>query len=159
MVNTRNRLAHRLKLEFMVQGVDETITSFETRLKQVARSGGFQVECTTCKGLNNYTDQMVIDNLIRGLADEEIMREVLATPDTECNLNKVSGFLVSEESVMSRPPSHIRKQQQQGGQVKAVPRQCNNCETGPCTWSSGLGESARPTIQNVISVKDFDTLR
>ena len=83
MVKTRNRLAQRLKLGVMVQGVDERITSFERRLKQVARSRGFQVECTTCKGLNDYTDQMVMDKLIRGLADEEITREVLATPDTE----------------------------------------------------------------------------
>ena len=41
------------------------------------------MECTTCKELNDYTDQMVMDKLIRGLADEEITREVLATPDTE----------------------------------------------------------------------------
>ena len=43
VVKTRNRLAHRLKLGVMAQGVDETITSFETRLLQVARSGGFQL--------------------------------------------------------------------------------------------------------------------
>ena len=55
--------------------MDETITSFETRLKQVARSGGFQVECTTYKELTDYTNQLVMDNLVRGLADEEIMRD------------------------------------------------------------------------------------
>ena len=33
------------------------------------------MECTTCKELNDYTDQMVMDNLIWGLADEEIMRD------------------------------------------------------------------------------------
>ena len=82
VVKTRNRLAHRLKLGVMAQGVDETITSFKTRLKQVARSRGFQVECTTCKELTDYTDLMVMENLIRGLTDEEIMREVLTTPDT-----------------------------------------------------------------------------
>ena len=46
VVKTRNKLVHRLKLGTMVQGGDEPITSFLTRLKLVARTGRFQVECT-----------------------------------------------------------------------------------------------------------------
>jgi hypothetical protein len=45
-VKTRNKLVQRLKLGTMVQGGDEPITSFETRLQPVARTGRFQVECT-----------------------------------------------------------------------------------------------------------------
>ena len=82
VVKSRNKLVYRLKLGTMVQGGDESITSFETRLKPVARTGRFQVECTTCKKMTDYTDLMVLDNLIRGLADEEIKRKVLATPET-----------------------------------------------------------------------------
>ena len=69
---------------------------------------------------------MVMANLIRGIADEEIVKWVLNNLNTEFTLAKVSGLLVSEERVRSRPPSHIRKQQQDG-QVRAVPRQCNKC--------------------------------
>ena len=43
VVKSHNKLAHRLKLTSMVQGGDESITSFETRLKPVARTGKFQV--------------------------------------------------------------------------------------------------------------------
>jgi hypothetical protein len=43
VVKIRNRLAHRLKIGVMAQGLDEMITSFEMRFKQVARLGGFQV--------------------------------------------------------------------------------------------------------------------
>ena len=32
--------------------------------------------------MTDYTDLMVLDSLIRGLADEEIKRKVLATPET-----------------------------------------------------------------------------
>jgi hypothetical protein len=66
VVKTRNKLAHRLKIGVMAQGLDEMITSFEMRLKQVARLGGLQVQCATCKELVDYTDNMVMDNLIRG---------------------------------------------------------------------------------------------
>ena len=71
VVKSRNKLFHRLKLATMAQGGDESITSFQTRLKPVARTGKFQVECVACKGQADYTDHMVLDNLIRGLANEE----------------------------------------------------------------------------------------
>ena len=63
VVKTRNKLVHRFKLATMVQGGDEPITSFKTRMKPVARTGKFQVECVACKGQADYTDQMVLDNL------------------------------------------------------------------------------------------------
>ena len=71
VVKSRNKLVHRLKLATKVQGGDESITLFETSLKLVARTGNFQVECVACKGQADYTDHMVLDNLIRGLANEE----------------------------------------------------------------------------------------
>ena len=65
-----------------------------------------------CKELVDYTNNMVMENLIRGITDEEFVKEVLNNLDIECTLAMVSGLLVSEERVRSRPPSHIRKQQQ-----------------------------------------------
>jgi hypothetical protein len=79
---------------------------------------------------------MVRDNLIRGITDEEFVKEVLNNLDTECTLAKVSGLLVSEDRVRSRPLSHIRKQQQDG-QVRAVPRQYNKCRTTHMEFRSG----------------------
>ena len=98
VVKTRNKLVHRLKLNTMVQGGDESVTSFETRLKPVARTGKFQVKCTGCDILCDYTDEVVLDNLIRGLADEEIKKKVLATPEQDCKLTKVLSFVEAEES-------------------------------------------------------------
>jgi hypothetical protein len=56
---------------------DEPITSFKMRLKPVARTRKFQV------GQTDYTEQMVLDNLSRGLAGKGIKRKVLATPETK----------------------------------------------------------------------------
>ena len=55
----------------------------------MARIGKFQVECPGCQQKVDYTDQMVLDNLIRGLADEEVKKKVLATPEVECTLPKI----------------------------------------------------------------------
>ena len=141
VVKSRNKLVHRLKLGAMVQGGDEPITSFETRLKPVARTGRFQVECVACQGQADYTDEMVLDNLIRGLADEEIKRKVLATPETDCTLAKVLRFVEAEESgkyslsdskLFDSVSGMSSFKRQQGGMVKtevnpprnANPRQC-----------------------------------
>ena len=67
-------------------------------MKPVARKGKFQVKCSSCEQLTDYTDHMVLDNLIRGLADEEINGKVLAIPETECTLEKIITFVEAEES-------------------------------------------------------------
>ena len=43
-VKKRNKLVNRLKLYDMKQEEDKAITSFETRVKPVARTGKFKVE-------------------------------------------------------------------------------------------------------------------
>ena len=156
VVKTRNKLVHRFKLVTMVQGGDEHIASFETRLKLVARTVRFQVEGLACEEQTDYTDQMVLDNLIRGLAEEEIKRKVLATPETECTLAKVLRFVEAEESGKyslldsklfdsESVVSTFKRQQQQGGMVRqpevnplrATPRPCNNCGMTHMEFRSG----------------------
>jgi hypothetical protein len=122
----------------------------------VARTVKFQVECMACKGQTDYTDQMVLENLIMGLANEEIKRKVLATPETTCTLAKVLRFVEAEESgkyslsdseLFNRMSvmSTLKSQQQQGGVVRqpevnplrATPRPCNNCGMTHMEFRSG----------------------
>ena len=90
VVKNRNKLLNRLKLSTMTQGGDDSVTSFETRLKPVARTGKFQDKCSTgtCVGIVDFLEQLV---LIRGLADEEIKRKILAMMEIECTLKRFSG--------------------------------------------------------------------
>ena len=96
-VKRRNKLVNRIKLAGMVQGGDETITSYETRLKPIARTGKFKEQCSSCSQEVDFTEQMVLDHLIRGLADEAIQTKVLAMNDEDITLTKVIKFVESEE--------------------------------------------------------------
>ena len=98
-VKRRNKLVNRIKLSKMAQDEDESVTAFETRLKPVARTGRYKVKCAApnCGEECDYTSEVVLDNLIRGLADEEIQRKVLALPDEDCTLPKVVKFVEAEE--------------------------------------------------------------
>ena len=105
-----------------------------------------QMPPTAYKGQADYTDQMVLDNLIRGLGDEEIKRKVLATPETDCTLAKVMRFVEAEESAKySLSDSKLFDsvsgvssfKRQQGGVVEnevnppvnANPYFCHKCKT------------------------------
>ena len=76
----------------MQQGPDETALNFETRLKPVARTGKFKVSgvciCTRQVDLD-YTDEMVLDNFVRGLTDEEIKTKVFAMQEDDCTAERV----------------------------------------------------------------------
>ena len=63
----------------------------------MAQTGKFKEKCGKCLIDVNYTDQMVLENLIRGLADEEIKKKVLAMPKETCTLESVLKFVQSEE--------------------------------------------------------------
>ena len=93
----RNKLVNRLKLNLLVQGRDESITSFEKGTKPLARTGRFTEKCKGCGGDVDYTDQIVLDNLIRGLADKDNKKKVLAMPEENCKLESVLKFVQAEE--------------------------------------------------------------
>ena len=96
-VRRRNKLVNRMKLASMFQGGDETITSYETRLKPIARTGKFKEKCQSCAADVDFTEQMVLDHLIRGIADEAIQAKVLAMQEVDATLPKVIKFIESEE--------------------------------------------------------------
>ena len=78
VLKKRNKLVNRLKLNSLVHGGADAITSFVTRLKPQARTGKFKEKCEACREAADYTDQMVLDNPIRGLANDDIKKKVLA---------------------------------------------------------------------------------
>ena len=99
VVIRRNKLVNRMKLASMQQGPDETALNFETRLKPVARTGKFKVSgvciCTRQVDLD-YTDEMVLDNFVRGLADEEIKTKVFAMQEDDCTAERVLKVVEAE---------------------------------------------------------------
>ena len=100
VVIRRNKLVNRMKLASMQQGSDETALNFETRLKPVARTGKFKVSgvCTCTKVVElDYTDEMVLDNFVRGLVDEEIKTKVFALKEEDCTPENVLKVVEAEE--------------------------------------------------------------
>ena len=73
-----NKYVHRYNPTNMQQGHDEPAIGFESYLQSAARTGRFKKK-GKCNILNcpgeievDYTQEMVLDNFVRGIADEEI---------------------------------------------------------------------------------------
>ena len=66
----------RSDLMQMRQLRDETFCAFAARVRGKADTCAFTVDCT-CGFKANYTDHMICDTLLNGIADNEIRREIL----------------------------------------------------------------------------------
>ena len=99
-VKKRNRMINRLKLHNLMQGPDQPVQQYVSSLKQIARTCQYSVPCTRdgCNTRVDYSQEIVLDQLVRGLNDDEIQKKVLSTKEEEFNLDSVEKIIVAEES-------------------------------------------------------------
>ena len=74
----RNRMVNRLKLHNLVQGQEQPVQQYVAALKQIARTCQFLIKCSSqdCNTRVDYSHEMVLDQLVRGLNDSETQRKV-----------------------------------------------------------------------------------
>ena len=97
VVRTRNKLVTRHKLRQMVQSHDQPIQTFLASIKATARLCDYKVKCEEelCGKMVDFTDQMVMEQLTVGLADEETQRKLFMKP--EISLPEAEKLVIAEE--------------------------------------------------------------
>ena len=65
----------------------------------MARTCRFVEDCTRqgCNTKGDFTSQMVLDTVVRGIQDIEVTRKMFAKPEAECTLDEVEKFVSAEE--------------------------------------------------------------
>ena len=96
-VRQENVMVARVQLSQMRQDRDEPVRTFAARLRGQASVCSYTLKCECDRDLN-YSDEMVKDALIIGLADEEIRLDVLAKAPKTLNLEETVAFIESRES-------------------------------------------------------------
>ena len=77
----------------------EPIRRYAGRIKSLASVREFSVGCTSCKTSVSYTDEIIMDQIIFGIADLEIQRDVLSNPDAKFfDLEKLLSYIEGKES-------------------------------------------------------------
>ena len=89
----------------MRQRRDETIRSFAARVRGKADTSAFSANCS-CELKVNYTDHMIRDTLLNGIADSEIRREILGTADILTTaINDAIALVENKEMARNAIPS------------------------------------------------------
>ena len=96
-VRQENVMVARVQLQQMRQDRDEPVRAFSARLRGQAGVCSFTVGCT-CTAQVDYSDIMVRDALIRGLADEEIRLDILGESKQDMSLEEVLTYVEAKES-------------------------------------------------------------
>ena len=83
----------------MCLDLDQPIQQYVASLKQIARTCKFSVKCknTDCAGDVDYADEIVLDQLVKGLNDEDIQAKVLSMEEANFTTDKVEKLIIVEE--------------------------------------------------------------
>ena len=92
-------MVNRVKLGTLMQEKGEPVRKFAGRICSLATVSEYNVQCTTCEVSIPYTEPVILDQIIAGLADLEIQKDVLSHPDAaNMNLEKLLKFVEGKES-------------------------------------------------------------
>ena len=94
----------RSDLMQMRQLRDKLFRAFAARVRGKADTCAFTVDCT-CGLKVNYTDHMICDTLLNGIADDEIRRETLGSVDVLTRtVNEIVALVESKEMAPNAVP-------------------------------------------------------
>ena len=89
-VREESILVHRMRLAKMVQGPGMGIRTFLANLRGQASLCKFKATCTEsgCTHIFDYSNEIIKDNLIRGISDPDILADLLGDPKTDRSLEE-----------------------------------------------------------------------
>ena len=94
-VKDESTLVHRIKLNKMTQSPGTGIRTFLASLRGQASLCQYKATCKEpgCAHVFDYSDEIIKDNLVRGIADPEIMSDLLGDPKTDRTLEETVSFI------------------------------------------------------------------
>ena len=98
-VRAKNRAVNRFKLHTLKQDKGEPIRRYAGRIRGLASVSEYAVKCGSCQNQVSYTLEIIIDQIISGIADLEIQKDVLSNPEAKnFDLEKLLAFIEGKES-------------------------------------------------------------
>ena len=99
----------RVQLSDMKQDRDDAIRNFGARLRGQASVCKFTTACPSCNTAVNYTDNILRDILIKGLADNEIQLDLLGDKNQDMSQEEVRRGQRSSKKVCWASPAVPRR--------------------------------------------------
>ena len=98
-VRKKNKAVNRVKLGTLRQDKGEPVRKFTGRVRSLAAVSEYLVNCKSCKKDVSYSEEVIMDQVIRGLSNPEIQKDVLSHMDADTlTLEKLLTFVEGKES-------------------------------------------------------------
>ena len=129
----------RVQLSDMKQDRDEAIRNSGARLRGQASVCKFTTACPSCNTAVNYSDNILRDILIKGLADNEIQLDLLGDKNQDMSLEEVFQFVEAKKAGKRSPGrllqsqvaeairSQYRKTKVRKAECPAYGKSCRHC--------------------------------
>lgn len=134
VVRARNPLVSTVELLRLRQSHEQPVQTFLAEVRSTARQCKFKVKCN-CDNDVDYTDQMVLHQLLVGLSDEEVQEDLLALEDL--TLTKAEKFVMDREAA-KRSQGSINQ-----GLAARISSSYKKSKTVPPTHNSSKTETCR----------------
>ena len=98
-VNEESVLSQRLKLGKMTQTPGTGIRTFLASLRGQAALCDYTAKCkeTDCTHKYDFSEEIILDNLVSGMFDQEIMADLLGDSKTDRTLDETINFIAQKE--------------------------------------------------------------
>ena len=96
-VKVESKLIHRIRMGQAVQPPGTGVNNFVAKLKGLARQCSFTVTCKGCGATTDYSEEVINDQLVRGLDDQDILADLLGDDKTDRTLMETVQFITRKE--------------------------------------------------------------
>ena len=94
----RNRMINRIKLRGLNQSPGQPVQQYVDALKQIAKTCEFYITCDNCNQRNDYSQEMVLDQLVQGLNGDKIKNKILAYQEEDFTLHNIEKLVMKENN-------------------------------------------------------------
>ena len=92
-----SKLVHRIKMTSTTQSPGSSVRQYLTTLKGTAKHCKYSLKCPHCSPEVDYSQQMIKDQIIKGLSDRDIIADLLGDTKTDRQLDEVIEFIDRKE--------------------------------------------------------------
>ena len=92
-----SKLVHRIRMGQSTQSPGQSIRNFHATLKGQAKLCQFRVSCPDCNTVVDYSEEVILDQLVRGIGDKEILSDLLGEVKSDMTLQEVVDYIARKE--------------------------------------------------------------
>ena len=116
-VKVESKLLHRIKMGQLRQDPGVSVNNYLAALRGQARQCQYLVTCSSCNAQTDYSEEVILDQLIRGLHSQDIVADIIGDEKTDRSLLETVEFIARKEQ------ADLERNQVPGSRIpKTAPR-------------------------------------